>query len=108
MSESLSAIEARTIEAAWISDEEVSLTLSGEWSVSIYSMASMTINGSTEAISEANLIGETVVRIVLCEECLAFVLSSSSLLRVDLRPEAFRAPEAMVVRGPAGEFIVLN
>ena len=108
MSETLSAIEARTIEAALVSNEEVSLILSGQWSVSIYSAASMTINGSTEAISEANLIGETVVSIVLREECLAFVLSSSSVLHVDLRPETFRGPEAMVVRGPAGEFIVLN
>ena len=91
-----------------MSDEEVSLTLSGGWSVSIYNVASMTINGSIKAISEANLIGETVVSIVLREERLALVLSNSSELRVDLRPDAFRGPEAVVVRGPAGELIVLN
>lgn len=108
MSDSLTQIRTQIIESAQIDDEEIALRLANGWAISIYNATSLHVRNEAKTVEHSLVVNARIVAIESADDSLTFALDNSSTLIVDLRDAAYHGPEAVVLRGPLGEFIVLN
>lgn len=107
MTEPLSQIHGRAvISVEFRDDDEIFVSLTDGWALSIYNAASICNLGECQRLDSPLLVGATIVSHVLDHERLVMYLDNEISLHVDLRDEAYRGPEAFVVRAP-NVFIVV-
>jgi hypothetical protein len=108
MQSRINEIQMKKILSAAITEDEISINLSGAWSISLYNPVSLWAAGSVCKFDESDLVNRTIIGAVVEAKTLTLELDNASKLVVDLSDAAYRGPEAAVLRGARGEFIVVN
>lgn len=107
MTSVVSEVHGRTVRAIDESATELSLSLSEGWGLSIYNPFLVLLPDSGLAPS-AKLLGDIIEFAEMTEAALTFEFKSGNKLIVSLQPDDYSGPEAAVIAGPNGQFVVVN
>ncbi|RYY97817.1 MAG: hypothetical protein EON61_19890 [Alphaproteobacteria bacterium] len=109
MENALSELVTRTIDHAEIDLDGVGISLCGGWSIAAFNRCKLVDReGASQVVTVPALLGATIKAVETTERELAITLDNGSCLIVSLKDDDFLGPEAVLVRGPGSELIVLN
>ena len=109
MTSSVSEIHNRVVESVVAEPGELAICFVDGWSIAIYNRYSVS-DGIGTGLREilASMKGAALAHSEVSDSRLELLFDNKVKLTVGLRAEDYAGPEAAVVSGPSGEFIVVN